>query len=129
MSAGILIVWTDVPVEIEADFNAWYNHEHLPELAALRGIDTAVFARRNAEVTRASSTGDDRAGDRYVDGLLAIEAGSETGVAAAIALLSAQNLARMGGNAHLVAAPCALRLMYTLEAPPTTVAGGGDKAA
>jgi hypothetical protein len=29
--AGILIVWTDIPVEIEADFNEWYNREHLPD--------------------------------------------------------------------------------------------------
>jgi hypothetical protein len=29
--AGILIVWTDVPIAIEADFNDWYNREHLPD--------------------------------------------------------------------------------------------------
>jgi hypothetical protein len=28
---ALLVVWTDVPPEIEADFNAWYNHEHLPD--------------------------------------------------------------------------------------------------
>lgn len=31
MSAAILIVWTDIPAEIEADFNEWYNREHLPD--------------------------------------------------------------------------------------------------
>lgn len=28
---GILIVWTDIAPELEADFNDWYNHEHLPD--------------------------------------------------------------------------------------------------
>ena len=27
---GLLMVWADVPAEKEADFNAWYNEEHLP---------------------------------------------------------------------------------------------------
>lgn len=28
---GVLIVWTDIPREIETEFNAWYDHEHLPD--------------------------------------------------------------------------------------------------
>lgn len=225
-SAGILIVWTDVPVEIEADFNEWYNREHLPdrigrmpgflrgrryvahratagvpkfltcydlqstavmlsdahtalrrqrtardrvfvpqfrntikgicdvvcragngeggdlvllpvvadvgreqdfarsvsakllpELAASRGIASAIYATRNATITQASSARDDRAGDRYVDGLLAVEVCSETAVAIALSCLSAENLALIGGRPHLMAAPCVLRLTYALQGP------------
>ena len=28
---GVLIVWTDIPPTIEDEFNAWYDHEHLPD--------------------------------------------------------------------------------------------------
>lgn len=238
MSAGVLIVWTDVAPEIEADFNEWYNREHLPdrilrmpgflrgrryvatvatvvapkylayydlqstavmlsqahtalrrqrtardkyfvprfrntikgicdvvcragsgdgthlvllpvvaaagreqdfapdvcaellpELSAASGIASALFARRNAAVTLASSARDDRAGDRYLEGLLAIEAISEAGIAAAVACLSERNLARVGGRAQMLAAPCVLRLTYALQAPlPVAGSGAGSSA-
>lgn len=228
MSGGILIVWTDVPAEIEADFNAWYNREHLPDrilrmpgflrgrryvatastagapkylayydlqstavmlsaahtalrhqrserdcffvpqfrhtikgicdvicragsgaggylvllpvsahaggemdfaqnlghdvlpaLVAQRGIASAVYARRNAQTTATSSAKDDRAGDRYIDGLIAFEATSEADAAAAAALLSAQTIQRAGGDQQLLAAPCVLRLIYALQKTDT----------
>jgi hypothetical protein len=28
---GLLMVWTDVPAEHEAEFNRWYNEEHMME--------------------------------------------------------------------------------------------------
>ena len=28
---GILIVWADIPAEIEDDYNEWYNREHMPD--------------------------------------------------------------------------------------------------
>jgi hypothetical protein len=223
VATGILIVWTDVPLEIEADFNEWYNREHLPDrilrmpgflrgrrytatsgtpkfltyydlqstavmlsdahtmlrkqrtardrlfvprfrntikgicdvvsragtgdggdlvllpvaaeagreqefaqgvcekllpdLVVSRGIVSAVYAVRNAAITQASSARDDRAGDRYVEGLLAVEVSSEAGAAAALARLSAENLALIGGRPHLMAAPCVLRLTCALQAP------------
>lgn len=218
---GILIVWTDIPPQIEADFNDWYNREHLPgrigrmpgflrgrryvaesapagvpkyltyydlqnaavmmsdahvalrqqrpvrdryfvprfrntikgicdvvcragsgaggvlvlqpvtaanvvpggrdelmsRLAGLTGVACAVYGLRNAEVTRASSAKDDRAGDRYMEGLIAIEAMDAQSAAAARALLNAQNLARAGIRADLLADPCIMRLLFALQAP------------
>jgi len=35
---AMLMVWADVPADKEADFNAWYNEEHIPELAAFPGF-------------------------------------------------------------------------------------------
>jgi hypothetical protein len=35
---GLLAVWTDVEPSAEAEFNAWYNHEHLAERAAIPGF-------------------------------------------------------------------------------------------
>jgi hypothetical protein len=38
---GLLAVWTDIPAHIEADFNRWYDEEHLPERAAIPGFLSA----------------------------------------------------------------------------------------
>ena len=37
-SAGLLLVWTNIPEELEADFNEWYNREHMRERIALPGF-------------------------------------------------------------------------------------------
>ncbi len=112
-----------LPVTFEAgreqDFTRGICGELVPQLAATTGIASTVFASCNAGITQASSAKDDRGGDRYLEALIAVEATSEAGAAAAVECLSLQHLARVGGRPHLVAAPCVLRLMYALEAPPT----------
>ena len=35
---ALLMVWTDVPADKEAEFNRWYNEEHLPERMAIPGF-------------------------------------------------------------------------------------------
>jgi len=40
---GLLAVWTDIPAHLEADFNRWYDEEHLPERAGIPGF---LHARR-----------------------------------------------------------------------------------
>ncbi len=99
------------------EFSHWVCHELLPELARSSGITSAAYAVRNAAVTRASSAKDDRAGDRYLENIIVIEVASEQGVGTAIRSLDAANLASAGGGPHLLAAPCALRILYTLHAP------------
>jgi hypothetical protein len=39
---GIFLVYVDIPAEHDADFNAWYDSEHLPELLAVPGILAAA---------------------------------------------------------------------------------------
>lgn len=39
---GLMIVWADVPGELEEDFNRWYNEEHLAELLAVPGVLSAA---------------------------------------------------------------------------------------
>ena len=39
---GLMIVWADIPAEMEDDFNAWYNEEHLAELLSVPGILNAA---------------------------------------------------------------------------------------
>ena len=39
---GLMIVWADVPAELEADFNRWYNEEHLAELLSVPGVLSAA---------------------------------------------------------------------------------------
>jgi hypothetical protein len=38
---GLLAVWTDIPAALEADFNDWYDREHLAERAGVPGFRTA----------------------------------------------------------------------------------------
>jgi len=39
---GLLMVWCDVPADREADFNRWYNEEHLAERLAVPGFLSAA---------------------------------------------------------------------------------------
>jgi hypothetical protein len=39
---GLLMVWTDVPADKEADFNRWYNEEHLAERLSVPGFLSAA---------------------------------------------------------------------------------------
>ena len=38
---GLLMVWTDIDAEHEAEFNRWYDEEHLPELLQVPGFLSA----------------------------------------------------------------------------------------
>ena len=35
---GLLMAWVDIPAEHDAAFNAWYDEEHMPRLAAIPGF-------------------------------------------------------------------------------------------
>src|SRR5260370_303097 len=37
-ATGLLAVWTDVDPEVEAEFNEWYDKEHVPERLAVPGF-------------------------------------------------------------------------------------------
>jgi hypothetical protein len=39
---GLMIVWADIPAEMEDDFNSWYNEEHLAELLSVPGVLNAA---------------------------------------------------------------------------------------
>ncbi len=39
---GLMIVWADIPPEMEDDFNRWYNEEHLAELLSVPGVLSAA---------------------------------------------------------------------------------------
>ena len=39
---ALMMVWADIPAEKEADFNKWYNEEHLAELLSVPGILNAA---------------------------------------------------------------------------------------
>ena len=43
MSAGLLAVWMQIPAELDEEFNAWYNEEHVPERMGVPGF---LAARR-----------------------------------------------------------------------------------
>lgn len=38
----LLTVYANIPADIEADFNHWYNTQHIPERLALSGFQSAV---------------------------------------------------------------------------------------
>ena len=39
---GLLMVWCDVPADMEDDFNRWYNEEHIDELLTRPGVLSAA---------------------------------------------------------------------------------------
>ncbi len=38
---GLLLVWFDVPAEVDEEFNEWYDTEHVPEREAIPGVLSA----------------------------------------------------------------------------------------
>jgi len=88
--------------------------ELVQALAALPRVVRAVLGMRNAEVTQASSAKDDRAGDRYLQGLIAVEAATEDVATAVSRTLHSSRLEQAGVKADLLAAPAVLRLSFAL---------------
>ena len=41
MSKGILVVTTNPPADMEEEFNAWYDREHIPERLSVPGFQRA----------------------------------------------------------------------------------------
>ena len=39
---GLLMVYVDVPAELEAEFNRWYDEEHIPERLSIPGVLNAA---------------------------------------------------------------------------------------
>jgi len=39
---GLLMVYVDVPAEVEEEFNRWYNEEHIPERLSIPGVLSAA---------------------------------------------------------------------------------------
>ncbi len=39
---ALMMVWADIPADKEADFNKWYNEEHLAELLSVPGVLNAA---------------------------------------------------------------------------------------
>ena len=35
---ALMMVWADIPADKEADFNKWYNEEHMAELLSVPGV-------------------------------------------------------------------------------------------
>jgi hypothetical protein len=40
-SSWLYIVHTDIPADVVADYNAWYDEEHLPRLVGVPGVERA----------------------------------------------------------------------------------------
>ena len=47
MAAAVLAFWTEIAAPAEADFNAWYNRQHLAERLGVPGF--SLGARQNHE--------------------------------------------------------------------------------
>ena len=39
---GLLMVYSDVPPEHDAEYNRWYNEEHIPERLSIPGVLSAA---------------------------------------------------------------------------------------
>lgn len=89
----------------------------LNTLAETPGVSSAHYAACNDTIAAASSAKDDRAGDRYADGLILAHAQTLADAQAAAAMLTAARLAGAGLAAQWIASACVLRLIYHLAAP------------
>ena len=58
---GLLMVWCEVPDDVEDEFNRWYNEEHIEERLSIPGILSA--ARYEAVVSRPQASGGVRAAE------------------------------------------------------------------
>ena len=47
-----LVVWSDIAPEHEADFNAWYDREHMEERVAIPGMLWARRYRAHSDAVR-----------------------------------------------------------------------------
>jgi len=76
---AILIMMTDVPAELEAQYHTWYNEVHLPELLSIPGIQSARRFRLQGEGIRFMALYElDHAGVLSSDAFLAWKANSES---------------------------------------------------
>lgn len=105
----------------EPDFASRVASGLLPHLALLPGVLGATVAMRNVEVTAASSAKDDRAGDRYVDGLIAAELADVNAAPLVASSLAPKRLAALGGVRQLVDDPVVLRLIHDLQYSPNLI--------
>ena len=53
LSKGLLLVWTDIPAELEYEFNDWYNREHMRD--RILRIDGFIRGRRFVAVAVAGA--------------------------------------------------------------------------
>ena len=88
----------------------------LPRVSVIAGVNSVTLAMCNATVTASSSARDDRSGDRYVDGLIVVETANEVAAREAAALLTAEQLARMGGAPQFMQKPAVFRMIHRLQA-------------
>ena len=51
---GLLMVWSDVDAEFEAEFNRWYDEEHISRLLQVPGFLSAVAILLSEEARNTS---------------------------------------------------------------------------
>lgn len=99
----------------EAALRAWMSGRLLPELLLQRGIMATWYGEQDA-ATRASVAADiPRQSDRFLDGVLMIEAVSEDALDAAMPLLAWERLMAQGAQPD--ASPATLRVCMTVHVP------------
>lgn len=109
-----------LPVVAEAGreqaFTRTVCEDWLLALDAVRDVTAVIYAPGNEIITAASSAKDDRAGDRYVSALMAIETQSVPAAATVLSYLDASRLCAAGGRAQWISSPCVLRRIFELRA-------------
>ncbi len=108
------MVWTDIPDTLEADFNEWYNREHLPELLKQRGILAAWYGERDAAALASATADIPRKTDRFLDSVIMVEGVDSDALDAAMPFLTWDRLAAHGGSPDSPAAR--LRVCNTVHA-------------
>ena len=118
LGEGALLALLPVTASTEHDatFSAWACNILLPGAVASEGVVAATFAQQNRPIQQIAAASYTRAGDRFVDKLIIIEAANDTGLANALAALSISELERHGGSAPVISRPCTFRALFTAHA-------------
>jgi hypothetical protein len=108
------------PITIDAArrtaFRNWVSSVLFAEALQSSGVMAATLAEHNSDMRETAAPHDVRTGDRHLESVLMLEAGSERGVSAAISHLDRQTLEHHGATPHIVMQPCSFRVLYTMHA-------------
>jgi hypothetical protein len=99
-----------------SEFREWVCNFLLPDIVRSRDVVAATFAEHHEEIQEIAAANYTRAGDRYLDSLIEIEATSEAGLATAVSRLDPIILALHGGTAPIMKHASTFRVLYTLHA-------------
>ena len=112
----LVLLAVSVAGERLESFRNWIGTGLFADLLHETGIVAASFAVSNRTARASLAAYDVRSADRYLDGLIIVEAASEQGARIAASRLDRQALQSRGASFQLMEEPAMFRVLYALHA-------------